>query len=353
MSLALPASRQRIAVVNNAAPFLWGGAEALAENLVYELNQRGYSAELFRYPFAWATPAHVQQSMVSTRLFQLDSADLVIPLKFPVYGLQHPRRRVWLLHQFRQVYDLSGTPLQGYPDSEDYNRLKMSVRQFDDETLGSAEAIFCNSHITQNRLAEFCGLSASPLFPPVNRPDLYQTGIYGDYFLAAGRVNPAKRQLEIVQAFLKSTCKARLIVAGAPETPHYADQIVAAVKGHPRGQYVDLQLSFISDSDKYKLFSNARAIIYAPVDEDSFGYVSMEAAQCHKATITTQDSGGIADFVRNGVSGIVAASCGPELTQAFSTLDSPIVATSMGTAARERLDELGLTWDKTIERLVG
>jgi glycosyltransferase involved in cell wall biosynthesis len=344
---------QRIAVLNNAAPFLWGGAEALAENLVRELTLRGHDAELFRYPFSWRTAEAVQRSMLSSRLFQLDTADLVIPLKFPVYGIPHDRRRVWLLHQFRQVYDLAGTSLQGYPDSAEFARLKMIVRQFDDDALGSAERIFCNSHVTQKRLAESSGLVAETLFPPVNRPELYQSANYEDFFLAAGRVNAAKRQLDIVNAYLESNCTTKLIVAGAPETPEDADRLHAAVNGHPRGRNIELRLEFLSESAKFDLFGRARAVVYLPVDEDSFGYVAMEAAQSKRATITTADAGGVADFVRNGSTGIVATTCGADLSEAFTQLDDPSLASTMGIAARERLDELGLTWNATIDRLLG
>jgi glycosyltransferase involved in cell wall biosynthesis len=352
MTALIGTKRRRIAILNNAAPFLWGGAEALAENLLRELTSRGHDAEIFKYPFAWRTPEAVQRSMLAMRLFELDTADVVIPLKFPVYGLRHPRRRVWLLHQFRQVYDLAGTTLQGYPDSEEFERLQVNVRRFDDEALGSAEHVFCNSHVTQRRLGESTGIVAETLFPPVNRPELYESRAYEDFFLAAGRINAGKRQQEIVEAYLDSSCSAKLIVAGAPETPEDAAQLIATVQNHPRGKNVDLRLEFLSESTKLDLFSRARAVVYLPVDEDSFGYVAMEAAQSKRAIITASDSGGVADFVRDGSTGIVASATGRDLSDAFSKLDDPVIAATMGASARDRLDDLGLTWDNTIERLL-
>ncbi len=350
---ALVKRKKRIAIVNNAAPFLWGGAEALAENLLHELQIRGYDAELFRYPFSWRTPRDVERSMLAVKLFQINSADVVIPLKFPVYGVKADARRVWLLHQFRQVYDLSGTALQGYNDDEDFQRLQQSVRRFDDEALGGAEKLFCNSHVTQNRLADASNLAAETLFPPVNQPGRYESGRYEDFFLAAGRVNAAKRQMEIVEAYLRSSCETRLIVAGAPESDVYASNLIAAVDSHPRGHKVELRLRFLSESEKLDLFSRARAVVYMPVDEDSFGYVAMEAAQSRRATITTIDSGGVADFVRDGFTGVVAQSTAQHLSEGFSLLDDPKIAASFGDAARGRLDDLGLTWDKTIGVLLG
>lgn len=44
----------KVLVVNNAAPFIRGGAEELADRLVRELNATsGIEAELLRIPFRW------------------------------------------------------------------------------------------------------------------------------------------------------------------------------------------------------------------------------------------------------------------------------------------------------------
>lgn len=46
----------KIAVVNNAVPFVRGGAEFLAEWLTERLEQFGHSAVLIRIPFRWDPP---------------------------------------------------------------------------------------------------------------------------------------------------------------------------------------------------------------------------------------------------------------------------------------------------------
>ena len=37
--------------------------------------------------------------------------DIVVATKFPSYVVRHPEKRVWLVHQFRQAYELDGTEL--------------------------------------------------------------------------------------------------------------------------------------------------------------------------------------------------------------------------------------------------
>lgn len=344
--------RLRIAVLNNAVPFIWGGAEALAENLNRELTLRGHDVEVFRYPLTWGSPTDVQRALVAAQLLEVPDADIVIPLKFPVYGIPHPHRRIWLLHQFRQVYDFRGTPHQGYPPGPEYERLCATIEAFDQENLRNADKIFCNAHVTQRRLAQFSNIGSEVLVCPVNSPERFQSGAYEDFYLAAGRIDSAKRQHDVLAAYLASTCSTRLVIMGPPQLPSDAERLVDAVRSHPRGHMVDLRLRFVDEEEKLDLFSRARAVVYAPVDEDSYGYVAMEAAQSRRAVITSSDSGGVADFVNSEVSGLVAASVTDGLSEAFVTLDDPGLAEQMGQASRQRLDDLGLSWGATLDRLL-
>jgi hypothetical protein len=97
----------RVLVLNNAAPFIRGGAEELADQLVARLNAiSGVEAELLRIPLR-SEPAEglIEQILLnqSLRLYQVDR---VVALKFPAYLIPHPNKVLWLLHQFRQAYDL-------------------------------------------------------------------------------------------------------------------------------------------------------------------------------------------------------------------------------------------------------
>ena len=53
--------------------------------------------------------------MLAARLIKLTSIDRVIALKFPAYYVEHDNKVLWLLHQFRQAYDLWGTTFQDIP----------------------------------------------------------------------------------------------------------------------------------------------------------------------------------------------------------------------------------------------
>src|SRR5579863_6927305 len=99
----------RVTVLNNSVPFVRGGAEFLAESLVTELAQRGHEAELVKIPLRWSTPDAVMESMFAAASIRIPEADRIIALKFPAYLVPHDHKVIWLLHQFRQVYDQWGT----------------------------------------------------------------------------------------------------------------------------------------------------------------------------------------------------------------------------------------------------
>jgi len=66
-----------------------------------------------RIPFRWDPPEKILESILACRLMRLPNVDRVIAFKFPAYFLPHDNKILWLVHQFRQAYDLWGTPYQG------------------------------------------------------------------------------------------------------------------------------------------------------------------------------------------------------------------------------------------------
>jgi hypothetical protein len=99
----------KVLVANNMEPFVHGGAEELATHLVANLERHGVEAEVMRIPFRYDPYDGVPQQVAMVRALELFNADRLIALKFPVYALRHPDKVVWLLHQFRQAYDLFPT----------------------------------------------------------------------------------------------------------------------------------------------------------------------------------------------------------------------------------------------------
>ena len=94
---------------SGAAPYTYGGAEVVADQLVDELRIRGHEVDLIAVPNAWIGARVLDQALI-WRMIEVNQTpgkptDLVIATKFPSYGIRHPNKVVWLVHQFRQAYD--------------------------------------------------------------------------------------------------------------------------------------------------------------------------------------------------------------------------------------------------------
>ena len=137
----------RIAVCTPQVPFIRGGAEIVSERLVAELRKRGHQADLVTMPFKWYPGERVLTQAFLWRLVDLEESDgvpidRVIATKFPSYAVRHPHKVVWLLHQFRQAYELDRTELGQFDESPEGRALRRAVQRLDRLALGEARALF-------------------------------------------------------------------------------------------------------------------------------------------------------------------------------------------------------------------
>jgi glycosyltransferase involved in cell wall biosynthesis len=341
-----------VLVLNNAAPFIRGGAEELADELVRQLNRRdGVSAECFRLPFAWEPRERLVDEILLHRALQLVNVDRVIALKFPAYLVPHSNKVLWLLHQFRQAYDLADAGQSHLGDDETGKAIKAAIRRADADCFSTAEKIYVNSPITQARLQKYNGFPSEILYPPLNDAELFVPGRLGDYVFAGGRVGEGKRQHLLIEALAQAPTAPRLVIAGPPQDQAYADRLRALVETLGLQDRVTLEFGFHDRRRIAEWVNGARACACLPFDEDSLSYVAMEACGAGKAVITLTDSGGVLGLV-NDQTGIVAAPVVESLAQALALCSDPTRMTTKGEAAARTLSAMGLTWDATLTRLL-
>lgn len=343
----------KIAVVNNTVAFLRGGAEVLADALTERLVQAGHSVDLVRLPFAWQPVERIADAMLAASLTRIEGVDRVIALKFPAYLVPHDTKVVWLLHQYRQFYDLWTEPGKDGGNSAAASGVRDMVMRADTRSLSECKRVYTISPVSAGRLRRFNGLDAQVLYHPLHNAEDFRNAATGDYIFAGGRVNGFKRQLLAVQAMAMTRSSVRLVVAGAPGTE--ADREALEQARHDTGcaDRITLILRYIDEAHKVDLVNQALACVYCPLDEDSYGYVTLEAAQASKALITTYDAGGVTDLVIDGLSGLVCPPEPKELGNAFDSLyRSPRTAEELGVGAHERMLELGISWDNVLDRLL-
>jgi glycosyltransferase involved in cell wall biosynthesis len=342
----------RIAICAAQVPFTRGGAEVLYESLRDELARRGHRAEIVALPFSWSSRLAILKSALAWRMVELGEAagervDLVIATRFPSYVVRHPRKVVWLIHQFRQVYDLAGTRYSDFGARAGDAEVAQMIRAIDARALGEARARFSISANTAARLREHNGLDAEPLHPPPRLGDGYRSEAPGDYVFTVGRLDPMKRFDLLVRALAASRRPWRAVIAG--EGPERDRLEALAVE---LGVADRLELAGrVDDARLVDLYARALAVFYAPFDED-YGYVTVEAFRSERPVVTTADSGGVLEFVRDGENGFVcSARAQSEVAARLDRLfDERGEALRLGRAGRERVAAIG--WDRVIERLL-
>jgi glycosyltransferase involved in cell wall biosynthesis len=343
----------KVLVVNNAAPFIWGGAEELALHLQRNLIVAGHESEVLRVPFQWEPAYRIPSQMLIARALELWNVDHVIALKFPAYLVRHPRKTLWLLHQYRQAYDLYDVGATNLPPGQEGVELRAVIRNADNESFAESRCIFANSEVTQRRLAKYNGVRAEVLLPPINDPEIFTGGGAGDYVFAGGRINAMKRQHLLLEAVAVADSRVRLVIAGPPDAPEDAARLFQARERLGIADRVKLDVRMLPRDTYAEYINNAAAVAYLPYDEDSLGYVAMEAAMAGKALITTADSGGVLGLVKEGDTGWVA---NPDpVSLAFSlgrVFANRRLTETYGEAARVRWNSFGVNWPDTVEALL-
>jgi glycosyltransferase involved in cell wall biosynthesis len=204
----------KVLVLSNMAPFVWGGAEELAFHLVCNLRLSGVTAEAMRIPFSWNPAERLIDEMTICRSLRIANTDRVIALKFPTYLVPHDNKVLWVLHQFRQAYDLWDAGQSSIPDTPRGRQIREAIRTADESCFDAARRLFCNSPTTRERMRRYSGFDPEVLAPPLNDPELFGGGDYGGYVLASGRVNRSKRQWLLVEAMRHVRSSLRLVIAG-------------------------------------------------------------------------------------------------------------------------------------------
>lgn len=344
----------KVIVLNAQLPFVRGGAEVLADSLMEQLIEQGHQAELVRIPFKWYPAETILKHLLACRLLKLNAAepDLVIALKFPVYAMPFPNKKIWLLHQFRQVYDLWGTPYQDVPDTPEGQRIRDIIVHADNVHLREARALYTISRNVADRLKKYNDITVDGvLYPPLPHSEIFQTGEQGNYFFYPSRLTRSKRQSIAIEAmrFVKSNFK--LVLAGKPDNDAYGAELQALIARYGLQNRVKM-LGWISDQEKADWMTKAYGVLFLPFDED-YGYVTLEAFHAHKPLIVFKDSGATDEMVTHGVNGLILDPTPEALAEGMETLWADKKrALSMGEAAYATLDERNIRWSYVLEHLL-
>ena len=337
----------RIAVCAPQVPFVRGGAELMAEDLVAALRARDHEADLVTVPFKWYPGTRVLDQAFVWRLLDLTEADgrtidRVIATKFPAYCVRHPNKVAWVLHQFRQAYDYDRTELGQFSESPVDRATIRALERLDRVALGEARRVFATSRNVADRLERSVGIAAEVLPHPPQQL-AFRTAEPESFVLSVNRLDRAKRiDLLIEAAHLEPGL--RVVIVGEGPDRQRLEQVAGTLNG--RIEFTGR----VDDERLADLYARCLAVYYAPVDED-FGMVPYEAFLSEKPVITTHDAGGPLEVVHDRETGIVVAPEAAALAQACAYLAAHVdEAKAWGRAGKTAAERV--TWDACVDALL-
>uniref|UniRef100_UPI000DF1F040 glycosyltransferase family 4 protein n=1 Tax=Candidatus Halocynthiibacter alkanivorans TaxID=2267619 RepID=UPI000DF1F040 len=348
----------RVGVVRTQVPFVTGGAERHSANLCQALERSGHQAVEITLPFKWYPGTALANSVLAAKLTDLSEfegvpIDLMIGLKFPAYLAQHPNRKFWIIHQHRQAYDQWDAGTSDLLHDPDGLALRHLVQQEDKALFTSSkDPVYANSKNVAGRLQKYLGVEAQSLYHPPPGAELLRCDSYSDYLFAPGRLNRSKRLELTLQALAATRPPLKLVIAGAAENPAYLQELQQLTDHLGIRDRVEW-LGAVSDDTMRHHYSNARAVVFVPQDED-YGYVTLEAMLSAKATITVTDAGGPLEFIRNGKEGLICPPDPRALAAAFEqVMQDKDLAERLGQTALRTYRRMNISWDHVVETLTG
>ena len=253
----------------------------------------------------------------------------------------------------RVFYDLWDSQYRGFDDDAHHRGVRDALFAADTAALKEARHIFTNSQVVSDRLKQFNGIDSEVLYPPVFDAERFHASDYNDEIAYVCRLEHHKRQHLLVEAMAHTKTPVRLRLCGSSSGSGYPDALREQISRLGLEAKVTLENRWITEEEKVALLADCLAAAYLPLDEDSYGYPSVEASHARKAVITTTDSGGVLELVVDGDNGFV---CAPEAATLAAAMDRLYtdrgLAKSMGERAHARLDELNISWSHVLKRLL-
>lgn len=345
----------KIAITTVQAPFIVGGAEYHANNLKNALIKHGHECEIITMPFFDNPISVIEDYIVAARLMNINDGwcghiDLCIGLKFPAYFMPHDNKVLWVLHQHRQAYDLFDNTYSGMKNNNIGKKMKQIITNADNKYLKEAKKIYANSQNVASRMEMFNNIKSTPLYHPCPDMEKFYCNEYDNYILMPSRINPSKRQLLAIEAMRYIKTNIKLYIMGKPDNDILEKELINNIKKYKLQDKINY-IGSVSQEEKFKLYANAKAVLFIPIDED-YGYITLEAMSASKAVITTTDSGGPLEFIKNEKNGFVVSPTSQDIARAIDKFSESLnIAKEYGQQAKKHLNNMNISWDHVIKEL--
>jgi glycosyltransferase involved in cell wall biosynthesis len=344
---------RRVLVLGAQVPFAVGGAENLNAGLVRAIRRHvpDVEVDLVQLPLKHYPEERLITEMMTWRLIDLtevngEKIDLVVATKFPSYAVRHPNKVLWLVHQYRQAYDLAGTVYDRSQLTDLEQAARDKLRELDKKFIGECVGRFAISETVSERLLRYNQLLSVPLWPPSLMQERIRAGRYSDKVICFGRLDASKRVSLLLDAATLAP-EAQVAIYGAgPDEQTLRQQIEHLGLGKRCRLY-----GHVPEDALIAALAQARAVFYGPYDED-YGYATIEAFLAEKAVITCSDSGEVTRMVQRTGGGWVvepkAAAIASALREVYRQSDDQLAALGRSGASFAHT----LSWQHVVDELV-
>jgi glycosyltransferase involved in cell wall biosynthesis len=344
---------KRVLVLGAQVPFARGGAENLNSGLVQAIAEYvpDIAVDLVQLPLKHYPEQRLLTEMMTWRLIDVtevngEKVDLVIATKFPSYAARHPNKVLWLVHQYRQAYDLAGTVYDRPMLTELEEVVRKKLRILDQKFISECAGRFSISETVSDRLLRYNNLLSVPLWPPSLMQERIHSGRYSDIIMYFGRLDANKRADLLVEA-VRLVPEARIVIYGAGGGE---DDLRRKIEQFDLGARCRLA-GHVPEEVLIDALAQARAVFYAPYDED-YGYATIEAFIAEKPVSTCRDSGEAARIVERTRGGWVVepnpTAIAAAIREVYRSDDERLAALGRSGAAFART----LSWRHVVDQIV-
>jgi glycosyltransferase involved in cell wall biosynthesis len=265
------------------------------ENISFSFLQKfPFISKLYRYTyFLWP---------IAIESFDLKDFDLVISVSFSVAKgvitgvntthisyINSPMKYIWdLKDEYYKSHKFAFWKRFVIPFFLNYLRI------WDTESNSRVDYMIANSKFVSKRIHKYWRIHPNKIvYPPIDIQNAIVSNKPSAYYYYHGALEPNKGILELVKCAIIYDFNLKISGGGT-----LLKKIIRIANGYNNVEI----LGWISDSEKWKLFSKAKAFLFPSMED--FGIVAVEAQACGIPVVALKSGGG-GETVIEGVTGVL------------------------------------------------